>query len=249
LHSRELQEPWNIMTSRRLYELVLGNGLSASPFVWRIRYALAHKGLPFESVPLGFTDIPKVFEGRYKTVPVLAEGDEMIVDSWDIVDHLERAHPHRPKLFSSPAEYAMVRLFDACFFMDIIRKFFSLYALDIHDAARPEDQPYFRQSREQRFLRGTPLEAYVAGREARLPAVREALAPLRLQLSRSPFLGGTNPNYADYIVFGVFQWVAAVHTLPLLAKDDQPLRNWLDRVADLYDGLGRDPRMRPLFEH
>jgi hypothetical protein len=38
----------------------LENGLSASPFVWRVRYALARKGLTFESMPLGFTDIPKV---------------------------------------------------------------------------------------------------------------------------------------------------------------------------------------------
>ena len=33
----------------RLYELVLENGRSASPYVWRIRYALAHKGLPCET--------------------------------------------------------------------------------------------------------------------------------------------------------------------------------------------------------
>lgn len=237
-----------MMTSRRLYELVLANGVSASPFVWRVRYALAHKGLPFESVQIGFTDIPKVFGGRYKTVPVLADGDEMIVDSWNIVDYLERTYPDRPALFSGPAEYAMVRLFDVCFATDVIRKFFNLYALDIHDAARPEDRMYFRESRERRFLKGTPLETYVAGRETRLPAVREALSPLRLQLSRNPFLGGTTANYADYIAFGLFQWVASVNTLPLLANDDQPLRLWLDRVADLYDGLGRDPRMKPLFE-
>ena len=236
------------MTSRRLYELVLGNGMSASPFVWRIRYALAHKGLPFESVPIGFTDIPKVFGGRFKTVPVLAEGDEMIVDSWDIVDYLERAHPEQPALFSGPAEYAMVRLFDASFSMDIMRKFFNLYALDIHDAASPADRPYFRESREQRFLKGTSLEAYIAGRETRLPAVREALAPLRLHLSRNAFLGGATPNYADYIAFGTFQWVASVNTLPPLAKDDQVLRAWLDRVADLYGGLGRDTRLKPLCE-
>jgi len=236
------------MTSRRLYELVLANGVSASPFVWRVRYALAHKELPFESVPIGFTDIPKVFGDRCKTVPVLAEGDAMVVDSWEIVNYLERAHPDRPALFSGPAEYAMVRLFDVCFFADIIRKFFSLYALDIHDSARPEDRTYFRESRERRFLKGTPLETYVAGREARLPAVREALTPLRLQLARGPFLGGATPNYADYIAFGLFQWVASVSTLPLLAKDDQQLLSWLDRMAGLYGGLGRDPRMKPLFE-
>jgi glutathione S-transferase len=236
------------MTTRRLYELVLENGLSASPFVWRVRYALAHKGLTFESMPMGFTDIPKVFGGRYKTVPVLGENDQTIVDSWNIVDHLERAHPDRPALFSGPEEYAMVRLFDACFTTEMIRRLFTLYALDIHNAARPEDRTYFRESRQQRFLKGTTLEAHVEGRETRLPILRQALTPLRLQLSRDPFLGGPKPNYADYIAFGLFQWVASVNTLAPLAKDDYPLISWLDRVADLYDGLGRDPRMKPLCD-
>jgi len=54
----------------RLYELVLEDGRSASPFVRRIRYALAHKGIAHESVRLGFTEIPKVFGGRFKTLPV-----------------------------------------------------------------------------------------------------------------------------------------------------------------------------------
>ena len=142
----------------------------------------------------------------------------------------------------------MVRLFDACFTTEMIRRLFTLYALDIHNAARPEDRTYFRESRQQRFLKGTTLEAHVEGRETRLPILRQALTPLRLQLSRDPFLGGPKPNYADYIAFGLFQWVASVNTLAPLAKDDYPLISWLDRVADLYDGLGRDPRMKPLCD-
>ena len=68
----------------RLYELALADGRSASPFVWRIRYALAHKGLSFESVPLGFTQIPAAFNGRFKTVPVLESAGTQLAESWDI---------------------------------------------------------------------------------------------------------------------------------------------------------------------
>jgi hypothetical protein len=53
----------------RLYELVLDNGCPVSPYVWRIRYALAHKGLSCETVPLGFTEISRAFSDRFKTVP------------------------------------------------------------------------------------------------------------------------------------------------------------------------------------
>ncbi|HLN47940.1 MAG TPA: glutathione S-transferase N-terminal domain-containing protein [Steroidobacteraceae bacterium] len=231
----------------RLYELVLENGRSASPFVWRIRYALAHKGIAFESVPLGFTEISQAFGGRFKTVPVIERGDTMLAESWDIAEYLDREFPAGPALFSSPAEREMVRLTDAWFSADVMRKLFRVYVLDIHNAARPEDRPYFRQSREAR-LKGTTLEACATDRAARLPAIREALGPLRTQLLRVPFLGGSAPNYADYVALGAFQWVASVSTLPLLARSDEVLRAWLDRGFDLYGGLGRDPRSQRLFE-
>jgi glutathione S-transferase len=230
----------------RLYELALDNGRSASPYVWRIRYALAHKGLPCELVPVGFTEIPALFGGRFKTLPVLEHGDTMLAESWDIAEYLDRAFPDRPPLFAGPAELAMVRLTDAWYSSEISRKMFGVYVLDIHNAARPEDRAYFRRTREQR-LKGVTLEDFTADRESRLPALRDALMPLRAHLSRFPYLGGSGPNYADYIALGSFLWVASVSTLPLLAHDDT-LRTWIDRGFDLYGGLGRDPRMKPLFE-
>jgi len=98
------------------------------------------------------------------------------------------------------------------------------------------------------MLHGKTLEALTADRVSRLPALREALSPLRVQLSRSPYLGGSTPNYADYIALGAFHWVASVSTLPALAANDDVIRAWLDRGFDLYEGLGRDPRMKSLFE-
>jgi glutathione S-transferase len=230
----------------RLYELVLDNGRSASPYVWRIRYALAHKGVPCESIPVGFTEVSSICGGRFKTVPVLEHGDTVLAESWDIAEYLDRAFPDQPALFAGPAELAMVRLTDAWFTAEVLRKMFFVYVLDVHSAARPSDRPYFRRSREQ-HLNGATLEDFTADREARLPALREALTPLRTHLSRFAFLGGSTPNFADYIALGAFHWVASVSTLPLLAHDDT-LRAWLDRGFDLYGGLGRDSRMKTLFE-
>ncbi len=230
----------------RLYELVLENGRSSSPYVWRIRYALAHKGLPVESVPIGFTDIPAVFGGRFKTVPVIEHGDTRLAESWDIAEYIDQAFPDAAPLFAAPPERAMVRLFDAWFSGEILRKMFRAYILDVHDAARPEDRAYYRNSRET-MLKGATLEEFPKDRAASLPALRDSLRPLRSHLSQHPFLGGVAPNYADYIALGAFQWVASVSTLPVLAPNDA-LRAWRDRGFELYGGLGRDPRMRPLFE-
>lgn len=227
-----------------LYELVLANGRSMSPFVWRVRYALAHKALPVRSVALGFTEIPGVCGGRFKTVPIIEDGATAVCDSWDIVDYLERTYPARP-LFATPAEYASARFFDAWFTTEVLRRMFGVCALNIHDSARPEDQAYFRSSRETRLK--TTLEAFVADRHAVRLRLREALAPLRQHLARYPFIGGEAPSYADYIALGAFLWVASVADLPLLAADDS-LRTWLDRGFDLYGGIGRDPRMTALLE-
>lgn len=231
----------------RLYELVLDNGRSASPYVWRARFALAQKGLAYESVPLGFTDIPTVLGGRFKTVPILEHGTTSLAESWDIAEYLERAFPGTPPLFSGPSELATIRLFDSWFSVEVMRRMAMIYILDVHNATRPTDRPYFRKSREARF-KVASLEAFTAERESRLPALREALMPLRLHLARFPFLGGHAPNYADFIALGAFQWAGSVATVPPLAEDDEVLRGWLERGFDLYGGLGRLPGLRPLFE-
>ncbi|MFI4926837.1 MAG: glutathione S-transferase N-terminal domain-containing protein, partial [Burkholderiales bacterium] len=130
----------------QLYELVLDNGRSASPYVWRSRYALAHKGIEFTSVPLGFTDIPTVFGGRFNTVPVLRDGDHVVAESWDIAEYLERTRPQGAVLFGGASEVATTRVLDAWLQAEILRRLFRLYVLDIHNAARPQDRRYFRES-------------------------------------------------------------------------------------------------------
>lgn len=55
------------------------------------------------------------------------------------------------------------------------------------------------------------------------------------------------PQLCDYMVLAALQWLVSVSTLPLLAADDAVLRGWFTRSLDLYAGLGRDARTRPLF--
>ena len=53
----------------------------------------------------------------------------------------------------------------------------------------------------------------------------------------APFLGGAQPLYADYLVFGAFQWARAISPFGILAGDD-PLAAWFARCLDLYGGIG-----------
>jgi glutathione S-transferase len=106
--------------------------------------------------------------------------------------------------------------------------------LDIWRHVHDKDKEYFRQSREKRI--GTTLEAFTADRAERLEGFRRDLAPLRQVFQAQPFLGGERPLYADYIVFGAFQWARCVSEFQLLKSDD-PVAQWRGRMLGLYDGL------------
>jgi len=229
----------------RLYDVVLDNGCTLSPFVWRVRYALAHKEIDYEIEPVAFTGIRKLLGGKYEQVPIIEDNGEIVADSWAITQYLDRNYSDRPHLLRTNGEFVWARFFDRWMFRDVIPHMRRCYLLDNYNFARPEDRDYLRESRERTFLGGQRLEDVVKGREKRLPAIRDSLQPLRAILADTPWLGGIRPNYVDFCGLSGFLWAAAINTLPPLEKSD-PLFHWLDRGFDLYGGVGRDERLHPL---
>lgn len=208
-----------------------------SPFCWRTRMALAHKGLEVETVPWRFTEKDQLPQPNGGRVPVIIDGSRVVHDSSSIADYLEAHYPDRPSLFGGESGHALSRFVQNWTETVLQPALIGFVVLDIHRHIGPEDQAYFRQSREERF--GRALEEVVEGREARLPAFRESLAPLRRTLERQQFLGGAAPAYADYIVFGAFQWARAISDFELLAADD-PIAAWRGRLLDAFGGLARN---------
>ncbi len=209
--------------------------LRFSPFCWRTRFALAHKGLAVETRPWRFHETERLAALSAEKVPVIEDGERVVSDSWAIATYLEEAYPDRPSLFGGAGGLAHARFLNAWADSVLHVGIAPMVTADIWGALDPRDQPYFRQSREARL--GGRLEDLAAGREARLPAFRHSLTPLRLVLRAQPWLGGAAPSYADYIVAGSLQWPRVISDFPLLAEDD-PLRAWLDRVLALFAGLG-----------
>jgi glutathione S-transferase len=78
----------------------------------------------------------------------------------------------------------------------------------------------------------------MADRDRAVEGFRKSLDPLRLTLKTQAFLGGAATNYADYIVFGAFQWARVVSPFTLLMEDD-PVYAWRDRLFDAFDGMAR----------
>jgi glutathione S-transferase len=208
-----------------------------SPFCWRTKMALAHKGLQVETVPWRFTEkdkLPMPNDGR---VPVIIDGGRVVHDSSAIADYLEDRYPDRPSLFPGTASRSL-----STFVQDWTERVLQvglirLVLLDIYNHIGPTDQEYFRQSRESRFG-GMTLEDVVKDRDERLPAFRASLDPLRRTVERQAFVCGDAPAYADYVAFGAFQWARAISNFELVTADD-PIFAWRSRMLDLYGGLGR----------
>jgi glutathione S-transferase len=221
----------------KLFELVgTDEARPFSPFCWRTRMALAHKGLSAESIPWCFTEKGAIAPHKSEKVPVLIDGETSIADSWAIANYLEDAYPDRPSLFGGAGGRAMGRMMNWWGDIAVIGGMFPLIVADIPSHLKPVDAAYFRQTREARF--GKPLEEVVAGREKSVEGFRRALDPMRLTLKTQGYLGGEKPNYADYIVFGPFQWARVVSPFRLLAEDD-PVHAWRERLLDAFDGMAR----------
>jgi glutathione S-transferase len=207
-----------------------------SPFCWRAKMALAHKGLQVETIPWRFTEKDKLPQPNQGRVPVIVDGGQVVHDSTAIADYLEAQYPDRPSLFGGAAGRALTRFVQNWTETVLQPGLIGFVVLDIHRHCHERDLDYFRRSREERF--GTTLENVVKDREARLPAFRDSLAPLRRTVERQKFLAGETPAYADYIVFGAFQWARSISDFELLAADD-PVAAWRGRLLDAFDGFAR----------
>ncbi|RWC50056.1 MAG: glutathione S-transferase family protein [Mesorhizobium sp.] len=207
-----------------------------SPHCWKVTMALAHKGLDTSTVPTRFLEVPAVEGGVSKTVPVIRDGETVVTDSFAIALYLDEAYPDRPTLFDGEGGKTTARFVERWSQLTIHPYVTSAAIMDLHTMQDAENAAYFRQSREQRL--GKRLEDVMATREARLGTFRASLEPLRSTLFYQPFIGGTSPLFADYIVFGALQW-ARIASPYQLVDDGDVVAQWFARCLDLHGGLGR----------
>jgi glutathione S-transferase len=218
-----------------LYELVGANPeIRFSPHCWKTRMALAHKGLDAACVPWRFCD--KGQGSSPNLVPVLIHGEQTVSDSWNIALHLEEQFPDGPSLFGSAHAIPLTRFVNSWADTVLIPAMARIVLLDVYGCIDAEDRAYFRSTREKYF--GMSLESAVADQPTRLVDFRRALQPLRQMLKRQDFIGGTEPAYADYCVFGMLMWGRCASKVIIIEPDDI-VAPWYERLLNAFDGLAR----------
>jgi glutathione S-transferase len=233
----------------KLYDLAAAESERRfSPNCWRVRMALLHKQLPFETIPWRFADKEAIaFSGQGK-VPVLviqnaglnpdrtSDRERVIIDSWTIAEYLEDTYSDRPALFGGEIGKGLSQFITQWSFTALSYHLIRIIIMDVYNHIQEEDKDYFRKSREKLF--GTSLEALCGDREQQVLKFRENLNPLRKTIELQPFLSGRSAAWSDYVVFSVFQWARAVSPFALLETND-PVYLWRERMLDLFDGEAR----------
>jgi glutathione S-transferase len=217
-----------------LYDLAFAEDRRPSPFCWRAKLALKHKGLNWRDEPMGFTEKQKIAFAESNLVPVIHDGTAVVKDSWAIAEHLERTYPDKPLLADRPHALFVNSWADVA----VHPVLFPIIVADLIDRVRPQDKAYMVESRGKR-LGTTDFAAFQArAREKGVAAFRAALEPARRVLRDQRFLSDNAPSYPDYILLGTFMWPRTISPLELLDKDD-PVYAWRERMLDLFDGFAR----------
>lgn len=89
-------------------------GASLSPYVRKVRIALAEKGLAYEQVQVDPFRPPADFAtlSPFKRIPALRDGDKTMADSGVICTYLEAQYPDKPLTYSDPWLKSQVQWFE-----------------------------------------------------------------------------------------------------------------------------------------
>jgi glutathione S-transferase len=218
-----------------MYERVGLDGRRPSPYSWRIRLALAHKGIDVDYRPVRFADVDEIMRlSGQRFVPIIVDGDRVVHDSWHIATYLEDKFPEAPALFGDQTARALSWFVNQWSETVLLPAVHPLIAADFVHCLALEDQHYYRTSRETRL--GMTLEAAQADWEGLHCELSHVCAPLERMFAGQGFIAGDQPRYADYIVFSVFQW-ARLGCPRELVDPGSALAGWRSRMVALFDGL------------
>jgi glutathione S-transferase len=229
----------------RLYDLAGANpALRFSPYCFRTKLALLHKGLDFETVPWRFTDKSRIAETGQERVPVIVDGKRWVNDSWSIALYLDETYPARPKLFPDAQSRNYARFLNSWCDWSVNPAIRPLAVRHVFDAIDEKDKAYFRESREKQL--GMKIEAIGADQVAAAAGFASALKPAEIMLADHRFLHGAEPGYGDYALFGSLLWPFAV-----CPKDPidyvSNVGKWFERMMGRFDSwAARQPTVRSL---
>lgn len=213
------------------YELAAENtDIKFSPFVWRTRMALLHKGVEFESIAWQFKDRDTK---EHKTVPAIYDNGKMVSDSWEIAKYLDAQYPDKPMLMKDAEAEAHAQLVSNICNAMLFGTAVSMAIYPVSQIIDDESAAYFIETREAKFGKKL-VDLNNEDKDAAKATLAKGLGVFEATLGTSDYLGGDSPTYADYTLFGVLKWIDVVAYRPV--DESTNVGKWFDRISAMYDG-------------
>jgi len=184
--------------------------ISGCPYCAKVQYLLEAKRVPHERVTVPTEDRSEVekISGQSK-VPVLADGEQVVVDSTAIARHLEERFPE-PAL--RPQGDGLAGL------SDLIEDWSDeVFASHLYDYAWEKYKPQEEGPTDHALM------------ERALRQIEVDMGMLGVVLRQRPFLLGESPSVADAAVWGCLKIVRDGKLLEMKATW-KPVADWLDRM-------------------
>lgn len=217
-----------------LFERRGANGLCPSTVCWRVRIALAVKGLEYQRRPMRFVDADDfAAELGTRQVPVLVDGKKTIVGSDSIAAHLDQTRIG-PSVGPANDPGPSTDMLEA----DLGSRILPLAAQDMLSHLVPEDRDYYRSSREKRL--GASFEALEAKRAAAELDLAFAIGRLDEALAARPYLAGDGPGWSDIVAFCFLFWIDHVSPRSMPELPDS-VRAWYDERRDAWSSICLEP--------
>ena len=228
-----------------LYDLAGANpDLRFSPYCWRTKLALKHKGLDYETIPWRFTDKRVLEEAGSERVPTINDNGKWVHDSWAIALYLDEAYPGKPKLFPDTHSRTLARFINSWCDWSVLPNTRELTVRHVLSALAEKDKTYFRASREKAL--GQKIENVGADHAAAHKKFVQGLKPADVTLGDHAFLHGAEPGYGDYALFGTLLWPDTLVPEPVIPKDSA-IGRWFERMLALNGGwVAKRPTVRGL---
>ncbi|KAG7086262.1 hypothetical protein E1B28_002229 [Marasmius oreades] len=210
-----------------------------SPNVWKTRYILNYKNLPYETTWVEYPDIastclkigasPTTRAGKY-TLPVIQDTNTgaVISDSWNIVEYLESTYPPaNPEHSLIPPGTRGLQLAFLSAFRTQLRALWPIAIPQEVAILTPRSEEYFRKTREE-FLKPENLkEEMVRGHWNQL---ERDLGVVDSWIRKEDIfvMGGGRATYPDFVVAALMIWCRT-----LWGRESG---EWGERIAKWHGG-------------
>jgi glutathione S-transferase len=212
-----------------LYDLTFAEDRRPSPYCWRAKLALKHKGLTWRDEPCGFNEKQKIAFAQSQTYPVIHDGTKVVKDSWAIAGYLDETYPDKP-LFPNDPVRAYARFVNGWADTVVNPTIFPMVVADMVAVCRPQDRDYVVESRSKRIGTTDFASFQKNAREKGMAGLRATLEPARRVLREQPFLAGASPAYPDIILYGTLLWPHTMSPALELVEKDDPVYAWRERM-------------------